>query len=698
MNYYSTFEKLKSPLSYKLLLTILISSTIITFFILTVQLFFEYKTDIKLIENRINQIEKSYTDSLALSVWNFNKNQYNIQLDGILNLEDIVYTEIINPDGNKIISKGINPKSKKITKEFILKTVDFNKSVISGKLIIVASLQRVYNDLLNRIFIILFTQGIKTLLISFIILYAFHILVTRHLYKISHYAREIDLSSNNKLILDRTLNDKKDELDYIVFALNDMQDKINNSYKKIQEQKVLYDLVFEKSSNGVLMLDANTGKFIQCNNRIVKMLKAKSKDEILDMHPSQLSPEFQPDGRRSDEKSNEMIKKAIENGTNIFEWKHIRSDGEEFWAEVILTKLIVDNSMIIYATWKDIDDEKKTHDQVLEKSYLLAKANTQLQESRYKLEQLNNSLEEKVKQRTVELKESSENFKYLFDNTIEAMGIFQDNICVDINEAGVKLFNFKIKSNAIGMKTIDFIAPDSIELVKEKLITSYKYPYEANALKADGTIFPVLIKGHNKILGGKSSRITSLFDISELKKKEIELQQANNELSYLTNIDPLTGAYNRRYFHNVTKELIALSKREDRPLSLAMIDIDDFKKVNDTYGHDIGDKVIKTLVNIVSNNIRESDFLIRFGGEEFITLLPNTHVEQAFIVLEKIRKKIEQCDLIEDVSFTVSVGISKFINDENNIEKTIKRADENLYLAKNSGKNKIEIDLSNKDV
>ena len=225
------------------------------------------------------------------------------------------------------------------------------------------------------------------------------------------------------------------------------------------------------------------------------------------------------------------------------------------------------------------------------------------------------------------------------------------------------------------------------------MIKPYKEPYEANAIKADGTIFPVSIKGHNKILNAKPSRIISLFDISELKKKERELQKLNDELVNLTNIDPLTGAYNRRYFHSVTKDLIALSRREGTNLSLAMIDIDDFKKVNDTYGHDIGDEVIKTIINIINNNIRKSDLLIRFGGEEFIILLPNTDVEQTFTVLEKIREKIQQCNLVENVSFTVSVGISKFIYSEDNIEKTVKRADEKLYLAKNSGKNKIEIDF-----
>ncbi|MCD6433021.1 MAG: GGDEF domain-containing protein, partial [Sulfurimonas sp.] len=154
-------------------------------------------------------------------------------------------------------------------------------------------------------------------------------------------------------------------------------------------------------------------------------------------------------------------------------------------------------------------------------------------------------------------------------------------------------------------------------------------------------------------------------------------------------IDSLTGAYNRRYLYSISEELIALTKREKRHLSVSMIDIDNFKKINDTYGHNIGDEVIKTVVNIIKRSKRDSDLSIRFGGEEFVILFPNTNIEQSTIVLEKIRQAIEQCNLINNVSFTVSIGVSEFIYNENNMEKAIKRADERLYIAKNSGKNKI---------
>ncbi len=169
-----------------------------------------------------------------------------------------------------------------------------------------------------------------------------------------------------------------------------------------------------------------------------------------------------------------------------------------------------------------------------------------------------------------------------------------------------------------------------------------------------------------------------------------ELLVLNERLEGMANVDPLTGAYNRRYLYTVSEKIIPLIKRERRRLSLAMIDIDRFKDINDTYGHDRGDEVLKILVEKVTDSIRESDVFIRYGGEEFVLLFPNTTLQQALVISEKVRKVIDSSPGVHDVRFTVSVGVTEFINGSDNIDSALKRADIALYKAKNSGRNRVE--------
>ena len=159
--------------------------------------------------------------------------------------------------------------------------------------------------------------------------------------------------------------------------------------KQLEKQKELYELVFDNASDGVLLIDVKTGTFVKCNDQIVKILKANSKDDVLNTHPSELSPEFQPDGKSSKEKADEMIDIALKTGYNRFNWKHIRMNNEEFWVEVSLTKIIIDGQDTLYVTWKDIDKEIRAKEQLIE--------------SEKKLQFLNENLETKITERTQEL-------------------------------------------------------------------------------------------------------------------------------------------------------------------------------------------------------------------------------------------------------------------------------------------------------
>jgi PAS domain S-box-containing protein len=127
----------------------------------------------------------------------------------------------------------------------------------------------------------------------------------------------------------------------------------------LEDQKELYDLVFKNTASSVLIIDIEANKFIDCNEPAIDILRCDSKEDVLNLQPAQLSPEFQPDGRRSDEKSDEMNALAVKNGSHSFEWKHLTKDGKEIWVEVILTPILLGHKKVLHVVWKDIEDKKK---------------------------------------------------------------------------------------------------------------------------------------------------------------------------------------------------------------------------------------------------------------------------------------------------------------------------------------------------
>ena len=157
--------------------------------------------------------------------------------------------------------------------------------------------------------------------------------------------------------------------------------------------------------------------------------------------------------------------------------------------------------------------------------------------------------------------------------------------------------------------------------------------------------------------------------------------------------DILTGLYNRRAYYEISHKEFQRLLRHNRTLSVIVFDIDHFKQINDTYGHDAGDNVLKSVAAIVKGVIREYDYAFRMGGDEFLVLLPETNEKQALFLAERIRKRIANKKFIEkDHTFTItsSFGLSEYNKIERGIEPIVKRADKALYHVKESGRNSVK--------
>ncbi len=164
----------------------------------------------------------------------------------------------------------------------------------------------------------------------------------------------------------------------------------------------------------------------------------------------------------------------------------------------------------------------------------------------------------------------------------------------------------------------------------------------------------------------------------------------NQKLIEISHTDSLTQTYNPLYFNKILDLEINKVKRYGSPFSIIFFDLDHFKKINDTFGHPVGDKVLRSTADIVSFINRSTDIFARYGGEEFIILAPSTRLEGALVQAERLRQDIENYNFPVNQRVTSSFGVAEFNPEKDNRESIIKRADKALYLAKKKGRNRVE--------
>lgn len=209
--------------------------------------------------------------------------------------------------------------------------------------------------------------------------------------------------------------------------------------------------------------------------------------------------------------------------------------------------------------------------------------------------------------------------------------------------------------------------------------------------------FDILEKANEELVSINLSYEQLLRDLKAEKEKSenlaAKLEEANRRLLDLALKDPLTGAYNRRFLNEMLDKKMADVRRTQRPLAIIAGDIDHFKRINDTYGHDGGDLVLKKIVRLISDCLRTGDILARTGGEEFIVICQVTHDRDGALVAERIRAHIEQTPIQltggQSIRVTMSFGVAMFDARFQNREDFLKVADERLYAAKHAGRNRV---------
>jgi len=253
-----------------------------------------------------------------------------------------------------------------------------------------------------------------------------------------------------------------------------------------------------------------------------------------------------------------------------------------------------------------------------------------------------------------------------------------DGIIVLVNPAASKILNKKIKQ-LMGTELVACLNDEKVVAGWFNNESELQQPKIINLNNRMLNVAANTIKNEQDNVIGKSVRFQDITDELEIK----------NRLQQLSTLDSLTGLFNRRHFDLTVGIEIERSSQDKQQLSLLMLDIDFFKKVNDTHGHDVGDKVLVDISKILKNAVRSNDIPCRFGGEEFILLLPETNIENAMKLAERIRRKIENTE-IGGIYITVSIGVSSVdVTESKGSDELLKIADTELYRAKDSGRNKV---------
>ena len=415
---------------------------------------------------------------------------------------------------------------------------------------------------------------------------------------------------------------------------------------EILKEKIKFQTFINLSSDAIFILD-DEGKLLEYSLQTQRYLDY-SDEEMRNLNILDIDKDFQ-----NIQEYKELISELNGNQTIFFERIHTRKDNSFYNAAISATKISLDGQKYIYSSARDITNEK-----IIQKK----------------------------------LQEFYENLEKLIET--------QDNIVILTNGKEIKFSNHKF---------FDFLGFENLEKFKEQhqcicdfFIEDDRFFHLKKIAINDNWITKIMESEESKrivsIIGKDSKQYIFSVNVNKFDEDNMIISFTDISQTIFENIyleekilhDKLTNAYSREYFDRNYQKFIYECIENNTKLALALLDIDYFKKVNDTYGHDIGDEVLIKFVEKIQNNLRKNDILIRWGGEEFILILQLESQKDLEKKLEYLRKVIEIEFFPKINNITCSIG-GTIYQDNENILKTIKRADEAVYKAKAAGRNKVLI-------
>ena len=341
-----------------------------------------------------------------------------------------------------------------------------------------------------------------------------------------------------------------------------------------------------------------------------------------------------------------------------------------------------------------------------------AERNTSSQVSDFGMFQATIMLEERVRRRTAELeaalrenektsralRESEAKFRGLVSQSLVGIVLIEDGRFSYSNAKFDEIFGYSAEE-VRGMGPLDTAVESDRGLVAEYLDKrlsgeSDQLAYVFHGLRKNGAVIDVECHSSVMNVGNRSLIISLIMDISERTRAERAVQVLQEELREQSTHDALTGLYNRRFLDEFFGRELLLAKRGGHPVSVIMGDLDHFKAVNDRYGHLAGDEVLRVFGTLLTNNARASDIVCRYGGEEFLLVLPGMTTEGAVERAEQLRQAMAATPVSNGVSritVTASFGVATFPTHGRTTDELIAAADRALYSAKAQGRNRVNL-------
>ena len=429
------------------------------------------------------------------------------------------------------------------------------------------------------------------------------------------------------------------------------QTELQRTSDALERSERRYRELYDNLRDGFAVLNLK-GQIILWNRAFQEML-GYSEKELRKLSHADITP------KRWHALEAKIIKEQVvpKKHSDFYEKEYIRKDGSVF-AVTVRTHLMRNEQGKPTGTWvfvRDIEDRK----------------------------------------RVVEaLRQSEERYRTLFEDSRDAIAITgRDGTFQDVNRAMLDLFGYK-REEMMKLKFQDLYAdPAEVmgfqhEIEKKSSVRDY----EAKMLNKGGKVMNCLLVATQKC--SEDGTVTGyqgiVRDITAQKAMEEALRESEKKYKELSITDDLTGLFNQRHFYDQLRAEIDRVQRYKHPLALLLLDVDNFKIYNDTYGHLAGDKVLTRLGQVIRTSIRKTDAGYRYGGEEFTVILPETQGHNAVVAAERLRKRFAEEIFfpvpLEPVGVTVSVGIAGY-RDGEDIASFVKRADQNMYEAKAKGKN-----------